>query len=160
MEPAVSARWAGSDDIPELVRLYREFEAEQLDLKRIWSAADGLPEPVETALKELLDDPAVVVAFGEIEGCGFGFAVGRETALQPQAGGERIGTIPYLFTEPVARGVGVGEALITLVLEELRSRGIRRFDALVLPGHRDAKNFFEANGFSARKIVMHHDPDK
>ena len=34
------------------------------------------------------------------------------------------------------------------------------FDVRVLPGHRLAKNFFEANGFSARLIVMHRDDDR
>jgi hypothetical protein len=43
------------------------------------------------------------------------------------------------------------------VLAELRQRGISKFDAHVLPGHRLAKNFFESGGFSARSIVMHHD---
>lgn len=160
MEPVVTARFATDDDLGELVRLYRVFEDEQVGLKRIWSMADGLAEPLETSLKTLLDDEDTVVAVGEIDGAPFGFGVGQVTPLQPQADGEQVGTIPYIFSEVEARGVGVGEALIALLLEELRGRGIRRFDALVLPGHRDAKNFFEANGFSARKIVMHHDPDK
>jgi hypothetical protein len=42
-------------------------------------------------------------------------------------------------------------------MDLLRKRGISRFDAHVLPGHRLAKNFFEAGGFSARSITMHHD---
>jgi hypothetical protein len=46
------------------------------------------------------------------------------------------------------------------VLSHLRGRGIHRFDAHVLPGHRLAKNFFEQGGFSARHIVMHHDDDR
>ena len=29
-------------------------------------------------------------------------------------------------------------------------------DAMALPGHRSAKNFFEESGFTARKLVMHH----
>jgi hypothetical protein len=41
-------------------------------------------------------------------------------------------------------------------LTEHRALGIRLFDARVLPGHRLAKNFFEAGGFSARLIIMHH----
>jgi hypothetical protein len=42
-------------------------------------------------------------------------------------------------------------------MDLLRERGITKFDAHVLPGHRLAKNFFEAGGFSARSIIMHHD---
>jgi hypothetical protein len=47
-----------------------------------------------------------------------------------------------------------------LAMEKLRERGISKFDAHVLPGHRLAKNFFEAGGFSARSIVMHHDDNR
>ena len=77
--------------------------------------------------------------------------------LLPQAGGERIGVIDLLFTEPEARGVGVGEAMLTHGLASLRAAGIKRFDVSVLPGHRQAKNFFEAAGFKARSIIMHHE---
>jgi hypothetical protein len=56
--------------------------------------------------------------------------------------------------------VALGETMRDAVLEELRSRGITKFDAHVLPGHRLAKNFFEAGGFSARSIVMHHDDNR
>jgi hypothetical protein len=45
-------------------------------------------------------------------------------------------------------------------LSILRGRGITKFDAHVLPGHRLAKNFFEAGGFSARSIIMHHDDER
>jgi hypothetical protein len=44
-----------------------------------------------------------------------------------------------------------------LALSILRDKGITKFDAHVLPGHRMAKNFFEAGGFAARSIIMHHD---
>ena len=160
MEPAITARRAASDDLDALVSLYRRFEEEQVALKGIWSLADGVAEPVEASLKELLGESDAVVALGEIDGCPFGFGVAVVEPLLPQADGEIIGTIYYIFTEPEARGVGVGEAVITHLLDELRNRGVRRFDAHVLPGHRDAKNFFEAAGFSARKIVMHHDPER
>jgi len=41
-------------------------------------------------------------------------------------------------------------------MASMRAEGLRLFDARVSPGHRAAKNFFEAHGFSARLIVMHH----
>ncbi len=77
--------------------------------------------------------------------------------LLPQAEGERVGVIRYIFTHPDARGVGIAEAMLAAALADLRARGLTKFDVRVLPGHRSAKNFFEANGFSARLIVMHHD---
>jgi hypothetical protein len=53
--------------------------------------------------------------------------------------------------------VGLGEVMRETAMDMLRERGITKFDAHVLPGHRLVKNFFESGGFSARTIVMHHD---
>jgi ribosomal protein S18 acetylase RimI-like enzyme len=64
--------------------------------------------------------------------------------------------VRLVFVEEPARAVGVGEAMLQAALEEMRRRGIRRFDAVVSPGHRLAKNFFESAGFSARRITMYH----
>ena len=46
------------------------------------------------------------------------------------------------------------------LMDDFRASGHTLFDAHVLPGHRLAKNFFEAGGFSARSIIMHHDDDR
>ena len=73
-----------------------------------------------------------------------------------RADGARIGRIRLIYTEPEARGVGVGHQMLEHVLAELRARGIRYFDAPVGPGQRAAKNFFEAHEFAARSIIMHH----
>jgi hypothetical protein len=61
-----------------------------------------------------------------------------------------------VFVDAHAREVGIGESMREMALAEMRARGLTRFDAHVLPGHRLVKNFFEAGGFSARSIVMHH----
>lgn len=150
----VAARRAGVTDLDYLVRLYRALEREMTDLHPMWPLADGLPEPVEAALEEALVDSLVYV--GEIDGYPLGFAIARIEDLLPQGGGERLGSFRFIFTESEAREVGIGEALLMLAMQELRAAGIRRFDAHVLPGHRLAKNFFEAGGFSARHIVMYH----
>ncbi len=156
----VSTRHATADDRDVLVGLYREMEAEQVALKPVWRLADALPEPAEVAIKEAIGDDATLVVVGSIDGVPFGFAIAGSERLLPQADGEEIGVVRYLFTDHEAREVGVAEAMAQLVLTELRARGHRRFDVRVLPGHRLAKNFFEANGFSARLIVMHRDDDR
>lgn len=158
--PAVTARLAGDSDITELVRLYRELEAEMTALHRMWPLSGALPEPVEDAWKEALADDDTLVYLGEIDGVPFGLLLARVEQLLPQANGEVIGAIRLVFVDHEAREVGVGEVMRDAALDALRERGIRRFDAHVLPGHRLAKNFFEAGGFSARSIVMHHDDDE
>ena len=90
----------------------------------------------------------------------FGFIWARVEQLLPQAGGERIGVVRIVYVEEEARTVGVGEAMLAATLTELRGRGIARFDAIVSPGHRLAKNFFESADFKARRITMYHRDDE
>jgi len=156
---AVAARPATADDLSELVRLYRLLEAEMEALRGLWKEADGLPEPVEDALADAVADPGTLVYVGTADDVPFGFILGLSAPLLPQAAGQRMATIKLVFTEEEARGVGVGEAMRDAVVEEFRAQGHRWFDAHVLPGHRLAKNFFEAGGFSARFIIMNHEDD-
>ncbi len=155
----ITARLATRDDIPELVRLYRALEDEMTALHRMWPLADGLAEPVADSFRRLLDDPGAVVAIGELDGYPFGFIVARVEETLPQSAGLKIGSIRLVFVDPDAREVSLGETMRDYVMDLLRQQGIRRFDAHVLPGHRLVKNFFEAGGFSARSIIMHHDDD-
>lgn len=154
---SVTARTAGPDDVPSLVRLYRGLEAEMTGLHTMWPLAEGLEEPVASSLERLLEDPEAVVAIGEIDGHPFGFLVARVEDMLAQAQGARVGSIRLVYVEQEAREVALGETMRDYVMDLLREKGISKFDAHVLPGHRLAKNFFEAGGFSARSIIMHHD---
>ena len=156
----VIAREASNDDIPSLVELYRGLEEEMTALHPMWPLADGLPEPVDASFKGLLEDPEGLVVIGELDGYPFGFATARVEEILPQAKGEKVGSIRLIYVDPDAREVALGEEMREFVMVLLRQRGISKFDAHVLPGHRLAKNFFEAGGFSARSIVMHHDDER
>lgn len=153
----VSARIGEETDLDHLVRLYRGLEAEMTGLHPMWPLADGLPEPVADSFLSALGEDGTTVVIGEIEGHPFGFLLARVETLLPQAGGERVCSIRLVYVEEPAREVAVGEVMRDLAMDLGRQRGITKFDAHVLPGHRLAKNFFEAGGFSARSIVMHHD---
>jgi GNAT superfamily N-acetyltransferase len=67
-----------------------------------------------------------------------------------------LGVVTDLFVELAAREVGVGEALADSIVDHCRTAGCVGVDATALPGHRAAKNFFEAHGFTARALTMHH----
>lgn len=153
----VSARPATADDLPVLLELYRRLEDEMTALHPMWPLTEGLAEPVEESLAGALEDTNADLLVGEIEGIPFGFLLARVEELLPQARGEPLGSIRLVFSDPEAREVGVAEVMRENAMARLRERGITKFDAHVLPGHRLAKNFFEAGGFSARSIVMHHD---
>jgi ribosomal protein S18 acetylase RimI-like enzyme len=153
----VSARTAARGDLAPIVDLYRGLEDEMKALHPMWPRMDGLPEPAEEALGEAISDRDSVLLIGEIDGFPLGFLLAQLRRSLPQADFEPVGSIELVYTDPEAREVGVAEAMRELALDILRRRGITKFDARVLPGHRLAKNFFEAGGFSARSIIMHHD---
>ncbi len=152
-----TARLATPDDLRSLEALYRGLEKEMTDLHVMWPLADGLAEPVRESLEEAVGEPDTLVVIGEIDGYPFGFLVAGTEDLLPQSEGEKVGSIRLVFVEAEAREVGIGEVMRDLAVKMFRERGLTRFDAHVLPGHRLAKNFFEAGGFSARSIIMHHD---
>jgi ribosomal protein S18 acetylase RimI-like enzyme len=142
----VEAREAGLGDMETLQSLYRSLEREMTGLHKMWPVADGLDEPVIDSLRSALDDPDTIVLIGEVDGYPFGFLLARVERL--------------IYVDQEAREVAVGEEMREVALGMLRERGITKFDAHVLPGHRLAKNFFESGGFSARSIIMHHDDDR
>jgi ribosomal protein S18 acetylase RimI-like enzyme len=152
----VTARQAGPDDLSALVSLYGQLETEMTTLHPMWPLADGLPEPIDRAFSDALADAHTLVLVGMIDGYPLGFLVARVEDLLPQAKAEQVGSIRLVFVDADAREVGIGESMREMALTELRARGLKRFDAHVLPGHRLVKNFFEAGGFAARSIVMHH----
>jgi ribosomal protein S18 acetylase RimI-like enzyme len=151
----IIVREAAGDDVPALTELYAGLEGEMVALKPVWRLVDGLPHPAQPTVAQRVDDPRWLTYVAELDGAIVGFLFARDEEMLPQAGGERIASIRHIYTDIEAREVGVGEALMDRFLEDARLRGIGRFDAHVSPGHRLAKNFFEANGFKARSIVMH-----
>jgi len=155
-----TAREANYDDLDVLESLYRSLEQEMKSLHSMWPVADGLDEPVIESFREALADHDTVIIIGEVDGYPFGFLMARVERLLAQADGQLVGAIRLIYVDQEAREVAIGEEMREMVLHILRERGITKFDAHVLPGHRLAKNFFESGGFSARSIIMHHDDDR
>lgn len=153
----VTSRRATVDDVETLCAMYRDLEEEQTELKSMWPLFDGLDLPIEGAMRSILEDGRSMLLLGEIDDVPLGFVWARSEPMLSRAGDEMVGVFRLIFTDPEARGVGVGEVMIEAALTALRAARHRRFDALVSPGHRAAKNFFEQNGFAARLIVMHHE---
>jgi GNAT superfamily N-acetyltransferase len=151
----ISARPAVNADVFRLVSLYREMETEQTVRKPIWALTDGLDERFDLSLFRAIESEESFVLAGEINDTTVGFIWATIEPMLERANGARIGRVRLIYTEPEARGVGVGHVMLTEILEVLRSYGIRDFDAPVGPGQRAAKNFFESHRFAARSIVMY-----
>jgi GNAT superfamily N-acetyltransferase len=100
----------------------------------------------------MLADADAVVVVGAIEDVIAGFAYAVAETLHD--GGE-LAVLGGLYVEPGAREVGVGEAMMDLVLAWCEERGSGGIDSVALPGDRATKNFFERYGLTARAIVVH-----
>jgi ribosomal protein S18 acetylase RimI-like enzyme len=116
-----------------------------------------MPEPLDDAFAELSrrDDAQVMV--GTTDDALVGYGVARYETLRDAS---RLGVIDELYVEPDARGVGVGELLIERLFTFCLDAGCIGVDATALPGDRQAKNFFERAGFTARSLVMHRSQER
>ena len=151
----ISARIATETDLAIINRMYAAAEGEQVALREAWGVADGFPAPVQETLHEIASREDARLVVGTIDDVVVGYSWAVVEDLLPQAAGERIGVIRMIYVDEPARMVGVGEAMLASVMAWFDERGIARFDAIVSPGHRLAKNFFESAGFKARRITMY-----
>ncbi len=151
------ARAARADDIGEIAQL-AHLLLEELEPTRggaLWARRERRDGPYEDTYGALLarDDAFVVV--GTVHDVVVGFGV---VLLETLRDGGVLGVVTDLFVDPGARSVGVGEAMVERIIGFCTDHHCVGIDALVLPGHRAAKNFFEESGFTARALVMHHKP--
>ena len=95
---------------------------------------------------------AGAMVVGTVGGVVVGYGVSRIEVLED---GGRLAVVDDLFVRPGARGVGVGEAMMDLLVAHAVEQGALGIDALALPGDRATKNFFETFGLKARALVVH-----
>jgi hypothetical protein len=148
------SRRAGDHDIARIVELAHLMRAELAPMKGgdTWLARDAWPEPLEHSYRALLANHDVCVVVGTIDDVVLGFGAVRVETLRS---GARLGVVTDLFVEPDAREVGVGEEIAVALIMFCTEQECIGIDALALPGHRAAKNFFEEHHFTARMLVMH-----
>jgi GNAT superfamily N-acetyltransferase len=149
-----SARRAHVDDLGRIEELARQAIDQMRPLRggMLWSLTLARQEPLVESLSASLVDPDQRVVVGCIDDTIIGFGAVR---VQGLADGQPLGVIDELFVEPEARAVGVGEAMMDLLLEWCVERGCIGVDAVALPGDRETKNFFETYGLTARALVVH-----
>jgi GNAT superfamily N-acetyltransferase len=149
-----AARPATAADIPELVELARALRAELRGLRggELWEVRDARAEPLDAAFRDLLARSDALVVVGTIADAVIGYGTVEIEALRD---GGRLGVIRELFVDREARAVGVGEAIAELLVAFCSEHECVGIDAFALPGHREAKNFFERSGFTARELTMH-----
>ncbi|WP_426572842.1 N-acetyltransferase family protein [Aquihabitans sp. McL0605] len=151
-----AARVATGDDLAAITELATEAVAELSELRggAVWRLQDGRQEPVEAGIKADVARPraeglAVVATIHEVV---VGYGISRIDEL---ADGSPLSVITDLYVHPEARGIGLGEAMMDLLVAHANEVGAVGIDSLALPGDRGTKNFFETFGLKARAIVVH-----
>jgi ribosomal protein S18 acetylase RimI-like enzyme len=149
-----ASRDAVETDVARIVELAHMMRAELGAMKggATWLDREAWPEPLEDAYANLVSDNDTCVVVGSIDDVVVGFGVAVVESLRSHA---RLAVVTDLFVEPEARAVGVGESMAVRIIARCIELGCTAIDALALPGHREAKNFFERNGFTARALTMH-----
>jgi ribosomal protein S18 acetylase RimI-like enzyme len=148
------ARVATPADIARVADLARALRTQLLDERggALWSAREARPEPLEPALAALLERDDAMVLVGTLDEHVVGYGVVQVEQLRD---GTRLGVIDEIYVEPEARAVGVGELLVERLVDFCVRAECIGVDAAALPGDRQAKNFFERAGFTARILTMH-----
>jgi GNAT superfamily N-acetyltransferase len=148
------ARQAVAEDLPRVAEL-AESAIDELSGGRggaLWSRREARSRPVFARLEKTLvaDDELLLV--GTIDDAVVGYGTARVEVLRD---GASLGVVDDIYVEPPARGVGVGEAVMSALVEWCAARGCIGVDSIVLPGDRASKNFFESFGLVARAIIVH-----
>jgi ribosomal protein S18 acetylase RimI-like enzyme len=149
-----AARQATTDDLGVVTDLARQAIAE-LEPQRggaVWVRREARREPLEPVFRRLLTDDDHGLFVGTIDQVIVGYAAVHREEVYPDG---VLAVIDDLYVEPEGRAVGVGEALMEELVAWARRRSCFGIDALVLPGNRASKNFFERFGLTARAIVVH-----
>jgi len=151
-----AARSALPADVAAITELARTAVGE-LGLLRggpVWQLQDARVEPIEAGIAAdvaLRPDQGLAVV-GTIDETIVGYGVSRLEALTD---GSLLAEVSDLYVDPGARGIGLGEAMMDLLVAHAVDAGAIGIDALALPGDRETKNFFETFGLKARAIVVH-----
>ena len=148
------ARVATGAELARVAELARELRSELREERggKLWETREARPEPLDAAVEELSRRDDALVVVGTTEDAVVGYGIAR---WEPLRDGGRLGVIDEIYVEPEARAVGVGELVVERLVAFCADAGCVGVDATALPGHRQAKNFFERAGFTARSLVMH-----
>jgi len=135
MPEAVSVRDATKADMPRVRALIEEYCR--------WIDMDLAFQEIEPELDHLPGDyapPSGALLVGVVNGQVAALVAYRRFA-------EGIAEMKRLYVAPEVRGLGVGRALITALLERARASGYRTMYLDTLPTMGDAQRLYESLGF-------------
>jgi len=146
-----AARLAADGELPTVAHLadVARTEVEESKGGPMYLRREGRPQPYLPALQAQAADERAAVVVGLIDECIIGFATVVESELRD---GALLAEIQEIYVLPDARGIGIGELMLDIVMDWARQRGCERLEGSVLPGNRHGKNFFERAAMVTRVL--------
>ena len=153
-----AARRATAADIPTIAAIAARVREEKAPTRggAMLLAREAGPWPFDERVADLIDADDGIAIVGTYDDVVFGYGL---ASIEVLTDGRRLGRLDDLVVDADARGSGIGEAMMNLVVDELRSAGCIGVDSRALPGDRETKNFFESFGLKARLLVVHRSFD-
>ncbi len=107
-------------------------------------------------LADELEDTKSRIVVGTYDSAVVGWGMASEIQISDD---RKIGKIKELFVQSEARGVGVGEAIVSALIEWIQQQGCAGVEGTALPGNRDSKGIFERFGIKTRMLTLYKDLD-
>lgn len=152
-------RPAGRHDLPAIVDLRVRFLGERARLEGKPGIAPDVRARTEATLPVWLgqDERLLLVAQGATGIAGY--ALGLTSTWPPLFRKTRVGEVLELYVDPAARGLGLGKALLTVLTEGLRARGVEVLRAPVAAKDEVSLARFEAQGYRPWQHVLERRQD-
>lgn len=149
-----TARPAQHDDIPTMAAIAQKDRDDKAPARggEMFLAREAGPWPFDDRVADLIEADHGVAVVGCYDGVVFGYGL---ASIENLPDGRLLGRLDDLVVDAEARGSGIGEAIMNLVIDEVRRAGCIGIDSRALPGDRATKNFFESFGLKARLLVVH-----
>ncbi len=147
-------RAARPDDIPDLVRLWRDLLAYHRGIGERDVRVGPAPSEGRQFIKDHIGSRERLCLVAESDGATVGFLIATMRVRSPAFGGWRYGHIYDAYVEASARGRGAGTALVEAAFRWFRHHGARRVQLQVRARNRLGTRFWRGLGFLDLAITM------
>jgi len=157
MSSTLTIRTVELSDLPAVADLWCLLRREHAPFHPCYAVGPRERRLYLEALERAVADAGTVLrVVVEASGTIVGFCHGSLETGAPGvgSGSERLARIESIFVDSSVRDAGIGSALVTAVVEALRSAGATRFEATIHAENDGAIRFFERARFSLHTVTL------